>query len=84
MKYRCKIYKEDKHAQIKLEVKARNEGGGNMGESLMPTKSKNVGAETIKNINVMHERQGQHCCWLVVQFLRKHHKCHVTNYYLAL
>ncbi len=24
-------YKEDKHAQIKLEVKARSEGGGNMG-----------------------------------------------------
>ncbi len=39
----------------------------------MPTKSKNVGAENNQKYYVMHERQGQHCCWLVVRFLRKHH-----------
>lgn len=56
---------EDKHAQIKLEVKARSDGGGVKygGESLMPTKSKNVGAENNQKYYVMHERQGQHCCW---------------------
>ncbi len=45
----------------------------------MPTKSKNVGDENNQKHYVMYERQGQHCCWLVVQFLRKRHGVMLPN-----